>query len=230
MDRNIIFLKDMQFMLSVGTDAWQRKGKVQPVHINVKVDQVEAIAEAALSDDVSKTLDYGKLYKRIQNELESQKGYENVEEVAKQVLLAITPPVNEAITPCVDVFLEIDLPKATLRAEGGLGYTINDTADPDISYKMVCIRGIKCACIIGVNLHERIQKQILIIDLTFRGDYTSPHHSSPDNNSPAMSIEPISEVSSVTLAANKYHEIIQDLVRVSQPLISTCTTSLLPRS
>jgi len=199
MARDIIFLKDMQFMLSVGTDAWQRKGKTQPVHITVQVDQVKAINEAALSDDVSKTLDYGKLYKSIQHNLEGQKDYDNILEVAEQVLLAIT-------APGVDVTLEIDLPKATLRAEGGFGYTLKKTANPETSHDVVCIRGIKCACIIGVNPHERRDKQILIIDLTFRSD----------NKPPTKSMTPMSEVSATRIETTQYHKIIETLVNVRQ--------------
>jgi dihydroneopterin aldolase len=199
MARNMIFLKDMPFMLSVGTDAWQRKGKIQPVHVTVQLDQVSVINEAAFSDDVSKTLDYGKLYKSIQHNLESQKEYDNILQVAEQVLLAIT-------VPGIDVCLQIDLPKATLRAEGGFAYTLNRKTNAETSYDVLRIRGIKCACIIGVNPHERRDKQILIIDLTCRAE----------NNPPAEPTTAISEVSATRIATTQYHKIIETLVHVRQ--------------
>jgi dihydroneopterin aldolase len=199
MDSNSIFLKDMQFMLSVGTDAWQRTGKVQPVHISLRVDHIEGINEAAGFDNVSMTLDYGKLYKKIQHNLEIQQDCANILEVAEQVLLAVT-------TPKLDVSLEIDLPKAILRAEGGFRYTLNKDTKPQASYERVCIRGIKCACLIGVNPHERRDKQILVIDLAFRGD----------NNPPAEATSSRSEVTAARIAINEYHKIVETVVKVRQ--------------
>lgn len=188
-------------MLPVGRDAWQREGKVQPVHITLRVDHVEAINQAAASDDVSETLDYGKLYKNIQRNLDNQKDYANILEVADQILLALK-------TPGTDLSLEIKLPKATLRAEGGFTYTSNRHGSPKTldRHDSVSIRGIKCACIIGVNPHERRDKQILVIDLTFKSD-AKP------------SSEPItagSGVSATAIATDHYHEMIETVVKVYQ--------------
>ena len=78
-----------------------------------------------------------------------------------------------------------DLPKALLRAEEGLKYRsvtvwgYKDGADaevldsesrcPVVLEEEFRIEGIRCYCILGVNSHERVEKQAVIISLGFEG-------------------------------------------------------------
>ncbi|KAI2793180.1 hypothetical protein POX_b03230 [Penicillium oxalicum] len=79
----------------------------------------------------------------------------------------------------------LHLPKALLRAEEGLkyrsvtvwGYT-DDAGEGALESESRCpvvleeefrIEGIRCYCILGVNSHERVEKQAVIISLGFEG-------------------------------------------------------------
>jgi dihydroneopterin aldolase len=80
----------------------------------------------------------------------------------------------------------LHLPKALLRAEEGLKYRsvtvwgYKDGADaealldsesrcPVVLEEEFRIEGIRCYCILGVNSHERVEKQAVIISLGFEG-------------------------------------------------------------
>lgn len=80
----------------------------------------------------------------------------------------------------------LHLPKALLRAEEGLkyrsvtvwGYKQRAEAGEVIESSARCpvvleeefnIEGIRCYCILGVNSHERVEKQAVIISLEFKG-------------------------------------------------------------
>ncbi|ERF76224.1 hypothetical protein EPUS_04301 [Endocarpon pusillum Z07020] len=190
MDVNTVFLKDMPFMLSVGKDAWNRENKPQPVSITLRVNNVKSIHDVAASDDISQSLDYGKLYKNIQSKLGNPGGHDCLSDIAKQVLAAVEVPETSSS-------VEVVFPKAALRAEGGLRSIVNWDKDRDVTnvYQTLQILGIKCACVIGVNPHERREKQIVVVNLTFR---------STSNTKEATAVE---------IALDNYHEIIEMVVK-----------------
>ncbi|KAJ5683337.1 hypothetical protein N7462_006502 [Penicillium macrosclerotiorum] len=80
----------------------------------------------------------------------------------------------------------LHLPKALLRAEEGLRYRsvtvwgyrpgidVTEAVDPAARSPVVIeeefrIEGIRCYCILGVNSHERVEKQAVIVSLEFKG-------------------------------------------------------------
>ncbi|KAF3387603.1 Folic acid synthesis protein fol1 [Penicillium rolfsii] len=80
----------------------------------------------------------------------------------------------------------LHLPKALLRAEEGLkyrsvtvwGYKDGADAEEPLESEARCpvvleeefrIEGIRCYCILGVNSHERVEKQAVIVSLSFEG-------------------------------------------------------------
>ncbi|EFQ98199.1 hypothetical protein MGYG_01235 [Nannizzia gypsea CBS 118893] len=74
-----------------------------------------------------------------------------------------------------EITVDLHLPKAILRAERGLFCTLVTRERPakeercSMEYDLtVRVEGIRCACIIGVNPHEREDKQIVELALTFR--------------------------------------------------------------
>ena len=186
----------MSFVLTVGKDAWHRENKPQPVSITLRVNNVKSIDDAAASDDVSQSLDYGKLYRNVQNKLSNPGVYDGFSDVAYQVLAAVEVPETSSS-------VEVDFPKATLRAEGGLRYTLNWDRDRGVTNvdTTLQILGIKCACIIGVNPHERREKQIVVVNLTFRG---------PGNRN---------VTAATAIALDYYHKIVEMVVKVCQLLI-----------
>jgi FolB domain-containing protein len=157
-----VLLRNLHFELAVGIDAWHRRGKPQPVSLSLEIGSGVAIRNAAAGDDVSKALDYGKLYKLIYGKLTTSNAqFRDVH--------ALHDAVRNCIASNVCVKMEISLPKALLRAEGGLTYARVEEYKDDylLPIETLSIRGIRCACIIGVNPHERVEKQIVIVDVIF---------------------------------------------------------------
>ncbi|KAL4873403.1 hypothetical protein BDV12DRAFT_77751 [Aspergillus spectabilis] len=249
-------LRNIQLPLPAAPDPWHRTGKSQPCTASLKLSYSSAVA-AANADDVSLSLDYGKLYRRLEEDIRnlgrspalpgqhliSVEGSRREEMLAKDVgqdvrltagvvancglgLLDETAagvrrmahvhqtrrrssasgnqaqahsavfnqgnPASGASSAIDDVFGQCEvwlhLPKALLRAEGGLhyrsvtvwGYRQGSTAggDVDTSGSERCpvvleeefrIDGIRCYCILGVNSHERVEKQAVIVSLEFKG-------------------------------------------------------------
>jgi len=159
---DVIFLRNLHFELAVGPDAWNRRGKPQPVSISLEIGSAAAIQNAAAGDDVAKALDYGKLYKLIRGKLTTNSPQ-------FRDMHTLHDAVRNCIASNVCVKAEIMLPKALLRAEGGLTYATAEEYKDDYvqSVETLTISGIRCACIIGVNPHERLEKQMVIVNLIF---------------------------------------------------------------
>lgn len=98
---------------------------------------------------------------------------------------AATSPIDGDFGQC-EVWLH--LPKALLRAEEGLKYrsvTVWGYRQPDgaagndeaigtgrcpvVLEEEFRIDGIRCYCVLGVNSHERVEKQAVVISLEFKG-------------------------------------------------------------
>lgn len=257
-----IALRDINLPLPVGPDPWHRSGKAQPCIASVKLSYSSAIAAAA-ADDVSLSIDYGKLYRRIESEIrdagksiapgidmldmdESQSarrkeillgrdvrilagiiadcGLGMLDETiagvrrmahthqssptrrrasqasrrmssgssityTSQTLAHTGSPIGGGSDPLDSIYGQcevwVHLPKALLRAEGGLkfrsvttwGYDQTQGSPEDavetgrqilVLEQEFRIEGIRCYCILGVNSHERVEKQSVIVSLAFR--------------------------------------------------------------
>ena len=193
MGMDVVLLRNLRFELAVGSDAWHRRGKPQPVTISLEIGSGVAIQNAAAGDDVSKALDYGKLYKLIYRKLTtSNTHFRDVH--------ALQDAVRSCIASNISVKIEINLPKALLRAEGGLTYSRVEEYKDDylLPVETLRISGIRCACIIGVNPHERLEKQVVIVGLIF----TETSEGAP------------SSAAAHKVPADKYQAITADVVEV----------------
>lgn len=63
-------LHSIQLPLPAAPDPWHRPGKPQPCTASLKLSYSSAIAAAA-ADDVSLSLDYGKLYRRLEHDIQN---------------------------------------------------------------------------------------------------------------------------------------------------------------
>ncbi|KAL2008076.1 hypothetical protein VTN00DRAFT_8058 [Thermoascus crustaceus] len=248
-----IQLRDIQLPLPMGPDPWHRPRKPQPCTASIKLSYSSAIAAAA-ADDVALSLDYGKLYRRVEAEIReaghrsvhgealnvgsikggetkledflgedvrriagliadcgfglldetvagvrrmshshqslpvastqtTSSGTAGAEAQAQTAIAANAPrpdPIDSEYAQC-EVWLH--LPKALLRAEGGLKYrsvTVWGYKEPSgegaeagrqpmVLEQEFRIEGIRSYCILGVNSHERLEKQAVIISLEFKG-------------------------------------------------------------
>ncbi|KAJ5237537.1 dihydroneopterin aldolase domain protein [Penicillium chrysogenum] len=216
-----IQLRNIQLPLPVAPEAWHRGGKKQPCNVSFRLTYASSAA-AAESDDVKKTIDYGKLFKRLDAELDGlisdnssevarecgvlrgdgEELHENLRgEVGQDVRLAAAliakcgmkqleetaSNTSSDPSPAVrgdfgEFEVELRLPKAVLRADGGLYYrgksalaVVKGETSPSAEKRLAIleeefkIENIRCYCILGINPWERLEKQAVHISLAFNG-------------------------------------------------------------
>lgn len=162
-----IYLRNLNLSAIIGPDAWGREGKVQPIVLNVrlKIDTTSA----STSDDINDSFSYGQVCKEITNQLDG-KAFNNLQ----HLITVLT--TFAAFWPGEDTKLQALAPKALLRVEGGLEIThsirkkerYEENGVPQVRHvdtRSWSIKGLKLACIIGVNKHERLEKQSVNVDL-----------------------------------------------------------------
>ena len=162
MTMDTIILRDIRLDLAVGLDAWRRPNKSQPVLITINLQPSNNFEAAALKDEVSLTLDYGKLYKSVLANIGS-KSYGNIQ----GLMLDLANTIEDYKLLKIDIVL----PKALLQSEQGLHYHMRidrSAHDVDASWSLA-VKGLNCSCIVGVNPHERMFKQIVIFDIVLGG-------------------------------------------------------------
>ncbi|OQE40802.1 hypothetical protein PENCOP_c005G03456 [Penicillium coprophilum] len=211
-------LRDIELPLPCAPEAWHRQGKSQPCTATLKLSY-SSIITAAETDNVSLTLDYGKLFRRLESDVRNMA--ENISspshpsnrlislsgtrceemqsrglgqdprviagvvadaglgllETTSAITAAQEPnPISAAYGEC-EVLLH--LPKALLRADEGLRYrgviALGEEVARGEARGLVVleeefqIEGIRCYAILGVNPHERLEKQAVVVGLTFKG-------------------------------------------------------------
>lgn len=160
MDLDMVILKGLTFQIVVGRDAWQRQGKPQPVNLTVEISPTTNFEGAATEDNVSLTVDYGKLYKSL-NQFISGQSFESVDHLLATVIHCV--PQYQYLN------IDITLPKALLLVDGGVTYSarISQNHSKQLQiYRQVHLNQISCSCIIGVNPHERVNKQRLLVSIS----------------------------------------------------------------
>lgn len=208
-------LRDIELPLTA-PEAWHREGKSQPCTATLKLSY-SSVVGAADTDNVSLTLDYGKLFRRLEENVRTfadpnvspehparhivskegtrceemmttalgqdprvtagivaVAGLDILDATAASVKRQENPSVTSEFGECEVV---LHFPKALLRAEHGLwcrsvtayGYTSAGLRCPVVLEEEFRIEGIRCYAILGVNPHERKEKQAVIVGLKFQG-------------------------------------------------------------
>ncbi|KAK5095185.1 hypothetical protein LTR24_003152 [Lithohypha guttulata] len=158
-----VILKGIKFEAVVGLDAWHRPDKTQPVELELHLGPQGGLDAAAREDSVNYTIDYGKLYKSLKAVVFDQK-FESVAKLS-QAIRASLPEVSSW-------FISVVLPKAILAANNGIQFSWTDEPEEDSLTSVLQhmkIRDLECRCVIGVNSHERLQKQKLQVTITVWG-------------------------------------------------------------
>ncbi|KAL8753765.1 MAG: hypothetical protein Q9199_004813 [Rusavskia elegans] len=162
-----IYLRNLNIAAVIGPDAWGRKDKVQPIILNIRV-KIDT-STSSTSDDINDTFSYGQMSKEITSQLDG-KTFNNLQ----HLITVLT--TFAAFWPGEDTKLQALAPKALLRVEGGLEVThtirkkdrYEENGVPQVRHvdtRSYSIKGLKLACIIGVNKHERLVKQSVNVDL-----------------------------------------------------------------
>ncbi|KAL8708002.1 MAG: hypothetical protein Q9225_007668 [Loekoesia sp. 1 TL-2023] len=162
-----IYLRNLNISAVIGPDAWGRQNRVQPIILNVrlKIDTTSA----STSDDINDTFSYGQVAKEITSQLNG-KAFNSLQ----HLITVLT--TFAAFWPGEDTKLQALAPKALLRVEGGLEIShsirkkerYEENGVPQVRHvdtRSWSIKNLKLACIIGVNKHERLEKQSVNVDL-----------------------------------------------------------------
>ena len=163
---DIIHLRNLRLMAVIGEDAWDRPNVFQPIILSLQL-YMERIF-AGVSDDIKDTFSYSQMSKQVV-ETVHERPFDNIDHVAWSVgRLFHKWPGNV-------VQLKVEAPKSILRVQGGMQklcvwYRKSTAPERLFAAHAWVIDGLQIACIIGVNPHERLQKQIVSINLQFDGE------------------------------------------------------------
>ena len=173
LDRRVpdhVCLRNLRLSAIIGNDAWNRR-KAQPVVVSVKLS-IDT-REAASTDDIEKTVSYGQMCKDIMQAVEENtEGFPSILEFNSHLYeLATEKHWGGSALQTSTLLL-----KGSLCAEGGICLTSCTTyhpTDPWLATRShkFDINGLKIPCIIGVNAHERLEKQLVVVDITLYNYY-----------------------------------------------------------
>ena len=164
-----VYLRELHVSAVVVPDAWGRPGKTQPVTINIEL-QMNTLATGN-SDDLQNSFSYGQMSKDIISTVDG-KEFASVNNLMTGVVDAAR------MWPGQYIHCRIRLPKAFLRVDTGFSSHFSLNKQPTGSWALNsqkwAIEGIKAACIIGLNAHERLEKQAVSIHLLVALDTSDP--------------------------------------------------------
>jgi len=177
---SVVRVSNIQAAVKVGTDAWGRSGKVQPVLISVSVSLRRPFSTASAEDSVNgSTIHYGILSKAI---LEAVSIFEEREPtltslwdhiVASLVgtdtnqMFGFVSIIDRRVARSLE--LKITLPKASLIGNGVSIYGTMLFQEDDVNIgnqtRGLKLHDLRIATLIGVNPNERLAKQIVVANI-----------------------------------------------------------------
>ena len=166
-----ISLRALHTSAIIGPDAWARPRKSQPLILSVAL--THDTASAGASDNVTDTFSYGQMGKEVVAKVEGGE-FSSIEHIT-QIIAIIAED-----WPGTNLKIIAMAPKALLRVKGCFGREVvlsrKRTAEGEsqpllwhLDRHEWFIRGLDLACVIGVNDHERLEKQGVVVDLTLYG-------------------------------------------------------------
>jgi FolB domain-containing protein len=169
---DIISLRNLHTTAIIGPDAWARHDKPQPLILSLQL--TIDTTSAGTSDNVAHTFSYGQMSKDIVAKVE-RGDFMSIDHLTSEIasLADNWPGETLKITALA--------PHALLRVEGGFGRelmlrrrTIKIREFEQLVWYVDShewfMQGIKVACVIGVNMHERLEKQGVVVDLRTMGE------------------------------------------------------------
>ena len=204
MPMDTISLRNLHMTAVIGADAWNRPGKPQPIVLTLKL-LIDTTA-AGTSDEIAHTFSYGQMCKDVA--MLSDGRFRSVDHLTENLVMIAT----SKNWPGESLQISLVAPKALLRVDGGLGREVtlrkhwitNGTATQpawECERQAWLVRQLKVACIIGVNPHERLEKQQVTIDLKILGERkkTEEDYKEPDGKERGLWLTLVSRVCGVSL-------------------------------
>ena len=156
----------------IGPDAWNRPRKPQPLVLSLYL--TIDTTSAGTSDNVAHTFSYGQMCKDV--DAKTRNGdFSSIDHLTSDIASLADDWPGETLK------IVVLAPKALLRVEGGFGREIvlRRREIKTNEFKQLVwhvgshewfVQGLKVACIIGVNEHERVEKQMVTIRLKMMGE------------------------------------------------------------
>lgn len=167
-----IFLNNLQLSAVIGPDAWNRPDRPQPIILSIQL-QIDN-SSASNVDDIRNTFSYSQICKDVTAKLESNK-FMSIDHLTSELAGLADSWPGEALK------MQALAPKGMLRVEGGFGreFALKRIETKPNNFKILnwhvgshewFIKGLNLACIIGVNPHEKREKQNISIDIRIQGE------------------------------------------------------------
>ena len=169
-----ICLRNLHLTAIVGLDAWERQ-KPQQVILSLRLQA--DLKNAGTSDNIVETTSYGKICKDILGFVAAHDRFTNLEDMSLWICML----AHQKKWGGSCIYLNINLPKGSLRAENGLSFETVCMLSRDLNECRISsnarkfyINDLRLACIIGVNAHERLTKQFVMVSLVIIDNRTVP--------------------------------------------------------
>jgi len=174
-----ISLRALHTTATIGPDAWARPSKPQPLILSLALTL--DTTSAGTSDNVAHTFSYGQMCKDVVAKVE-RGDFTSIDHLTSDIASLADNWPGETLK------ITVLAPKALLRVEGGFGREIllRRREIKIQEFKQFVwyvgshewfIQGLKVACVIGVNLHERLEKQGVVVDLRLAGEKAREEYS-----------------------------------------------------
>jgi dihydroneopterin aldolase len=170
----VIHVRNLQTTLPIATDAWGRKGKLQPVLISCSVYLREGFVEASERDEVTggSTVHYGSLSKGILAGCEGFKTGASLRKTVQGIRESLVGQEGNSLltSKILNVLtITITLPKASLLGTGisltqSTTYEASSPGFTGVSYALR-LHDLKIPTLIGVNANERLAKQMVVANI-----------------------------------------------------------------
>lgn len=167
-----ISLRNLHTTAIIGPDAWARDAKPQPLVLSLQL--TIDTTSAGKSDNVANTFSYGQMCKDVVAKVE-RGDFMSIDHLTMEIASLADDWPGESLK------IMALAPKALLRVEGGFGREVwlrRREIEGRESGRLMwyveshewVLRGIRVACVIGVNKHERLEKQDVVVDLRCLGE------------------------------------------------------------
>ena len=178
---DLIFVDSLHVSANIGPDCWDRD-RSQPIDISVYLHLKESYLDrAGASDNVSDSVDYSELTKKISNFIRAKSesetpGFSGPDELIHAVTERAFDLAGEAAAA---VRVTVGVPKMILLAAGfSVDITTVNDQSKSLATKRVLIKDLVLPVIIGVNPAERKSKQRVKINIIFHENTSSSSTSS----------------------------------------------------
>ncbi|KAF3913444.1 hypothetical protein AA313_de0200518 [Arthrobotrys entomopaga] len=230
--RNYIDLKTMSFQLAnvsdyiavneltlpaiTGHDAWHRP-KLQPVSVSLRIKT--SVGLAGSTDHLEHSINYGTVCKAA-TKIIQENTFESLEHLAESLANVVLG--DELRGQWVSV--QVEQPKTLLRADAAGLQIIRRKDGVQETQDKILIRNLRIPTIIGVNDCERLERQLVIVNLVLYKPFTSPNSSNETDSlkKPIYDFKRISDAVVEHVEAASYQTIEALVTGISKVLCVDC--------